>query len=68
MDVYPYFLVKNIPCLRESNSPLPLGEGLGVRATPLARWERGWDKGHLPSPADAPKCLQCYPSSLTLLP
>jgi len=31
MDVYPYFLVKNIPCLRESNSPRPLGEGLGVR-------------------------------------
>ena len=30
MDVYPYFLVKNIPCLRESNSPRPLGEGLEV--------------------------------------
>jgi len=27
---------------RESISPLPLGEGLGVRAVPLALWERGW--------------------------
>jgi len=26
----------------EGCSPLPMGEGLGVRAAPLSPWERGW--------------------------
>jgi hypothetical protein len=51
MDVYLYFLVKNIPCLRDSTPLTHFGRGAWVRVTPLSRLGRGaGGEGFPPSP------------------